>query len=407
MKILIECAGIVPGRHCGIENFIYSWIRGFNQAYPADEIYMNITPGLKSEFIKVLPDVKVVYLEDFKQYRSNNLYDKNLAFNFLVRVLRKLKIAEIVTGFGTPRQEWCRQCEEFVDVVFYPTWKKFLHFNKPVVMIIHDFRNFIKGDLAVKYTEMLKESPYRCLVTSWPEPYKHMLEMFPEYKENSFMIPFQFEPEPADSEISGEKVPRLLLYASSNGPDKNHENLIRALGILKKRGEKPVKIICPGAQVPARTILLDKLVREEQVADWIQFPGFVTREHVKWLYSISSGVITTTKYEAFSGTVMEAFQYAIPVACSRIPSLTSVIDANGICVKYFDPDNPEDIANSIMELINNPDAYKAGALNARRIFSRITACKTVQMYRSVLAWACGQADKPMWQNDNSLIKFYQ
>lgn len=403
MKILFECSGIIPGTHCGTENFIYSIVRGLSTMYPQDEIYMNITPGLKSEFENVLPDVNVIYLEDIKRYRNQNNYKNNLFVNYFVRGMRRIGLHNMVSGYNVPRSEWCKQCEELVDVILYPSWGKCVHFNKPVVMVIHDLRHFLRGKEANENKKIVATSPARCLVTSWPEPYRHITELFPERKSHSFMVPFQFEPMPSNDELSQNELNRLLVYASSNGLDKNHENLILALGILKRAGVAPVKIICPGHQLPARTALLTKLVHDENVEDWIQFLGFVPRQHVKWLYQICSAVITTTKYEAFSGTVLEAFQYAKPVACSRISSLTSVIDSNNINVRYFDPDKPKEIADAIIEIINNPTPYKEGALHAHRIFSRITPERTAQMYHDVLAWACGQADKPVWKNHNSLM----
>ncbi len=391
MKILFECSGIVPGKHCGIENFIYSLVRGFNSSCQSDEIYMNINPGLKTEFNKVLPEARVVYLEDFKQSHNQKIYTNNWLVNYFVRGMRRLGLKSIISGFDVPRNEWCKQCEEAVDVIFYPFWMESFYFKKPVVMVIHDFRHFTHGKNVDKNVKIIKEHPAYCLVTSWPDPYQHMLELFPERKSTSFMIPFQFEPMPKEDEISKYQIPRLFIYASSNGADKNHENLILALGILKKRGIEPVRVICPGTQIAERAKVLDELIRKEDVSDWIQFLGFVPREHVKWLYSICFGVITTTKYEAFSGTVMEAFQYAKPVACSRIPSLTSVIDTNDIAVRYFDPDNSEEIADAITEVIENPEPYKKGALHARRVFSKITPETTALKYRDVFVLACSKA----------------
>jgi glycosyltransferase involved in cell wall biosynthesis len=398
MKILIECSGIKPGHHGGVENFIYALIRGFCSAFPQDELYINIDPGLQKDFEMVLPGAPVVYLEDFKGGKYQLIYKSSKLIRWLVNIMWRLNFTAIVDNFEIPRKKWCQECEKKVDIILYPYTRitKQLHSSNKVVMVVHDLRHFIKGNNQEYLIDTFNKFQCHSIITSWPEPFSHLNNLFPDRKANTFMIPFTFENIPSEPFQSPAIIPRLLLYTSSNGPDKNHENLIRALGHLKRNGVSPVLVICTGNQIPERAAILNELIRQEDVKEWIHFLDFVPREHVQWLYQVCSAVITTTKYEAFSGTIMEAFLYGKPVACSRINCLKVVIDPLGIGVKYFDPDNPREIAESIIEVIDNKEKYSTYALKARKIFSNITIEKTARQYREVLEWACNHNTKPQW-----------
>jgi len=378
VKILFECASITPGESCGVETFLYSLIRGF-QRIDKDELFINIPPGTRDKYEAVIDVNNVKLLEDVR-------YVNFLIGRVCVGILRRIGFTSIADAIlDARRRKWSKACEKDVDIVLYPFHKgiKICHKRKPVILVMHDLRDLERDTerLMSFYHEQINKC--KAIITSWPHPFQLLKNYFPEYTDKFYMIHFPPEPMPLEQDLKTIHLNRLLIYPSSNGIDKNHENLIKALGILKKQGTEKIRIICPGTQSKDRAVLLNELAKQNYVQDWISFIGFVPRDHIRWLYQVCSGVITTTKYEAFSGAVFEGFCYGKPIACSNIPPLKSLIDKMDVTVKYFNPDDPNDIAASIIEIIENPSPYILGSLNARQYLSTITQENTAKQYREI------------------------
>lgn len=396
MNILIEAGCLVPGNSCGIENFVYSLVRGLVQSTD-HKIFINIAPGTRDSYEKILDSEKVTYLEDRVQFYLIDKYHRSSCFKSLFQFVKFLGFHGVMSDqFEVPRKSWALHCETLVDAVLYPMRYRIAHLNRPSVVVVHDVRDLDRGGEPELEAERRRIGNASALVTSWPHPFSLLTKFFPERKKDIFMIPFLFDPIPADEPEPVTLQSRQFLYPASNGPDKNHEVLIRALGILKSSGCERIRVLCPGAQSDARKELLDGLIREARVEEWIQFLGFVPRAVVHDLYRSSTAVIATTKYEAFSGAVMEAFSYGKPVACSNIPSLTEMIDRLSVKVRYFNPDDPSDVAQAMLDILADPQPYRAGSIKARKALAGISLEGTARQYSEVLSWVCGKAAKPLW-----------
>ena len=395
MKVLIALEGVSPGESGGVENFIYSLIRGLDRACPEVEMFLWVDPGTTKAFEQVLPGARVTYLDSRQFSRAAGRIGSGPLLRSARNRLRVSRVGRRLESYRVRR--WHAYCESLVDVVLYPHRRlPIIHLHKPVVMTLHDLRWFERPETGSKLQALLRRGPVAALVTSWPDPFMRLRRMLPNMGEACFMVPFVADPPPPDTLIDGAVIPRTLLYTTNNGVEKNHEALIRALGVLKRRGVQPIQVFCTGPLFPERSKVLDLLIREEGVQEWIFFLGWVPREFVKWLYRSTAGAISTTTYEAMSGTVLEAWQYGKPVACSRIPSIQAVTDLLKVDVAFFDPSDPSDVAGAIESVLEEPERYRLGSLRARSALSRISQESTAMQYRDVLAWACGQAQRPSW-----------
>jgi glycosyltransferase involved in cell wall biosynthesis len=395
MRVLIKLEGFVPGHHAGTENFVYSLIRGLTLACPDVQLCLQVSPESIQAFKDVLAGIRVTYLGD----ERTGLHAQHGDSRTVLRIGRRLFYATPLGKhlLNRRRTEWDDQCESDVDVVWYPTWRlpTYKH-RKPVVMTIHDFRWFERSEGGGELQALLRRAAPTAVVTSWPDPFSRLCRLFPEMQGRAFMIPFVFDPTNTDRDVCEATLPRSMVYASSNGKEKNHEKLIEALGLLRRAGKQHVRIFCPGPMSPERTRILNELIRREGVADWIYFLGWVPREFVHWLYDNAAAVITTSSYEAMSGTVLEAWQHGKPVACSRIPSIVAMTELLGAKVRFFDQTRSEDISEGIEDLFDNIETFRAGARLARTLMARITQGATAEHYRDVFSWAGGQSGRPEW-----------
>lgn len=83
------------------------------------------------------------------------------------------------------------------------------------------------------------------------------------------------------------------------------------------------------------------------VADKFVFLGPVKLHQCPWLYSQSDVMILPTLLECFSASYAEAMVLGVPIATSDLAF------ARGLCgdaAKYFDPGNPDDIADAVVAL---------------------------------------------------------
>ena len=391
MKGLFECRAIPTNKSCGIENYTYSVVKSIARYYPEMTLYCSVAAWEYNEYAKLLnveqlKNIKIVF--DPLQKR---LYRLSRRFYFLrvtFYLLRKI-FPSFNRVYSGERNKWIREIENEVDVIVYPYHRDpIIHDTKPVILISHDFYDFDHDQRVDRrnrrlVTRNIEKS--HSVVVSWPEPFEQLKKRFPRKINNSYMIPFLVDrPNYLLSQLLP-KMARQLVYAGSSGEHKNHLNLIRALGILKRKGCEQIRVLCPGRFQEMHDEILET-IEAEDVEGWIEFMGYIERDHLIKLYMESVGVVAPTKYEAFSGTVMEGLQAGLPIACSNIPQLKMFIDDYlKINVRYFDPDSPVEIADAIVEILDNYDYYAAESKKSHQYLNTLTEKYVAERYIQVFS----------------------
>jgi glycosyltransferase involved in cell wall biosynthesis len=86
------------------------------------------------------------------------------------------------------------------------------------------------------------------------------------------------------------------------------------------------------------------------------FPGFLSESDFADLLVNSAGLIFPSLYEGFGIPVVEAMAAGVPVACSDVTALPEV---GGCAALYFDPRNPESVADAMIRLAREPHYFKS------------------------------------------------
>lgn len=144
---------------------------------------------------------------------------------------------------------------------------------------------------------------------------------------------------------------RFLLYPAQTWPHKNHERLLEALAIIKTSEGLPVPLVCPGKQ-NRHFRRIEQRLRELGLAETTTFPGFVSPLELRGLYQLATALIYPSRFEGWGLPVWEAFSAGLPVASSNATSLPGLVDGAGL---LFDPDDPSQIAERVLELWRDPD----------------------------------------------------
>jgi glycosyltransferase involved in cell wall biosynthesis len=166
---------------------------------------------------------------------------------------------------------------------------------------------------------------------------------------------------PADfPEISDELAQRLkpsqltrpfILLPAAFRPHKNHAGLIEALRILRDRhGNNELDLVFTGEKPGFLPPVLRRLLEDCGLQQAVHVLGKVDRRTLGALYKCAFATIVPTLYEECSFPVSEALHWGCPTACSRIPAHLELCAPLGEAMLYFDPHDPNAIAESILQI---------------------------------------------------------
>lgn len=166
-----------------------------------------------------------------------------------------------------------------------------------------------------------------------------------------------------DSQFNGNYVKKNIQdkYLLFVGNVKPHKNLLNALIAFNSIKDKypDYKFYIVGKKDGFITGQFDELsLYIENLAERVYFTGYVDDQDLKNYYANASLFIFPSKYEGFGLPPLEAMTFNIPIVCSNAASLPEVC---GDAVLYFDPNDFEDIADKIMQVIDHkwePDLNK-------------------------------------------------
>ncbi len=146
----------------------------------------------------------------------------------------------------------------------------------------------------------------------------------------------------------------LVLTVAEMTANKNHITILKALALLKEKGElgNIHYLICGRGEMWAS---LEESARELGIADHVKFLGY--RSDAPELYKASDLFAFVTFREGLSVALMEAMSSGMPIVCAKIRGNTDLIDDHVSGV--FSKNSPEAVAEHILALYRDPEGRKA------------------------------------------------
>ena len=155
-------------------------------------------------------------------------------------------------------------------------------------------------------------------------------------------------PEPPKISINKKNY---IHYPAHFWSHKNHYNLILAFNIIFQKHQN-IKLVLSGLDKGVKIKILN-LINELDLINNIIIVDNFTIQELKWIYLNSIALV----YPSFLGPtnmpIIEAYELGCKIACSNLPGHFEQV---GNFANYFDPKNPTDIANVILNLIKNPNS---------------------------------------------------
>jgi glycosyltransferase involved in cell wall biosynthesis len=192
---------------------------------------------------------------------------------------------------------------------------------------------------------------------------------------------------------AGRRPEPFLLAVSTLHPHKNLDGLLRAFALFRERHPQ-YRLIVSGihgffsAELHA---LRDRL----HLAESVEFPGWIPREHLYRLYARATAFVFPSLFEGFGLPVLEALAAGLPTACSQIEPMNSI--AADAALK-FDPRDPSAIADAMHRLVTDGELRQrlavAGPLRAAQFSWRTTAEGVLDALCSVSGFSPGHLPWP-------------
>jgi glycosyltransferase involved in cell wall biosynthesis len=163
---------------------------------------------------------------------------------------------------------------------------------------------------------------------------------------------------------------QFLLYPARPWPHKNHARLFEAFALLRKdRPDLKLKLTGGG--------------HSGEHPDGVHVLGNVGLEELVHLYQRAAAVVFPSLYEGFGLPPLEAMACGCPVASSVAASLPEVC---GDAARYFAPENPDEIAAAVSDVLADPGTWSArGIARAAEFTWERSAQAHEDVYRELLA----------------------
>jgi glycosyltransferase involved in cell wall biosynthesis len=142
---------------------------------------------------------------------------------------------------------------------------------------------------------------------------------------------------------------KYILYISPTWHYKNHAELIIAFKEIKKYFPEQNLVIVGKTQDPYFTYL-NNLIKSLGLSDSVHFVGNLPYEILPIVYNLASLMVYPSLVEACPNNLIEALSCNIPIIASDIPITREIC---GNAALYFNPFDPEDIANKIFLVLQD------------------------------------------------------
>lgn len=178
--------------------------------------------------------------------------------------------------------------------------------------------------------------------------------------------------------------PWSLIYVSTVIEYKHQWNVVEAVDLVRAQGYSVQLHLIGSAYKRSLKRLLHSMSVHDPAGDWAHYHGPVPYEQLQELYRQADVGIFASSCENLPIILLEMMAASLPIACSNRGPMPDILRDAGV---YFDPEDPADLAQQILLLLQAPEMRDACARKASELSRAYTwdrcAAETFAFIREV------------------------
>jgi len=372
MKIAIDARAAKWYRGTGIGTYCYQLIHSLNKIDAYNDYSLFVPEDCKLE----IPFKDNFHIKYIKQEIQNNFWNEVDIPNPLI--YKYMDIYHVPqNGIGLPKNKECPFVITLHDVIPYKMpetvgeqYLKIFNEKLPDIISLCDgiitVSEYSKQDIASAFN-FPKEKIYVTYLASEDiyKPYDKTLSKLIIEKNYS---------------IFGD----YILYVGGFSPRKNILGLLESFSTLLPRLKKDLKLVIAGSKGKSYD-MYKKRTEELHIEDKVIFPGFISMDHIPFLYSACELFVYPSFYEGFGLPPIEAMACGVPVIASNVTSIPEIVKDSTLLVNPFDiVDLSEKMYEVLLDSELRQSLISKGLKRSSDLTWQHTASSTLKAYENIL-----------------------
>jgi glycosyltransferase involved in cell wall biosynthesis len=140
----------------------------------------------------------------------------------------------------------------------------------------------------------------------------------------------------------------FVYYPAMLAPHKNHETAVQAVRLLITQYDTQLSLVLTGDKPLGRKQVFEEYLEQLGMSGYVRHLGFVPREDVPCLMSLSKALVFPSRFEGFGLPILEAMQLGTPVLASRVGSIPEIAGGGAW---LLDPDDPANWCEALVSVL--------------------------------------------------------
>jgi glycosyltransferase involved in cell wall biosynthesis len=303
------------------------------------------------------------------------------SWNFwtLPKYLRKnpvdIYLTQYITPFFVPKKIKIVTIIHDISFNFYPQFIKFsdLFFLKTLIPMSLRHADRIIGVSKFTQDEIIKYYGIRSEKVTWIH----------NAVSQDFLAQDTTDEKRAAVEEKYHLPEKYILYLGTLQPRKNLITLLEAYNFSKNKIDN-VKLVIAGGKAHNFDKNIDLYIKKYNLENDVAMPGFIDEEDKAAVMAAAEIFVSPSFYEGFGIPILEAMSVGTPIIASNI---TPHLEISGDAALFFNPKNPEKLAEKITNLLKNENLsnklVNKGKNQAQEFSWRKTAEKMLEIFEGL------------------------